>query len=376
LARAPALLAAVGLTLAAVGGAAAAASELEPSEPEPLVASFEVLAVREPTTSDVTAQNPNEHLAHAETSAAPEPSTDDTTPDEPAEPEPEVEAAQAEAAAFEPPPGGPSPTGPLGIPQRALTAYQAGAARYGARCNLEWEVVAAIGRAESGHARGGQLYPDGRTWEPILGPVLDGSPFAAIRDTDDGRLDEDPEWDRAVGPLQFIPGTWAWIGVDADGDGSANPHDIDDAAAATARYLCAHGGDLSRTDQLRAAILRYNNSGAYADAVLAWADGYAGRVTVVDDPEPPPAEDAETAPVTASEPAATEPTPKPTTATPAPTSTPTSTPTPAPTSTPTSTPTPVPAPTPTPTPTPTATLTPTATPTPAATPTATATPTE
>ena len=38
-----------------------------------------------------------------------------------------------------------------------------------------------------------------------------------------GRLDGDDTWDRAVGPMQFIPSTWAWSGRDGDGDGVAQP---------------------------------------------------------------------------------------------------------------------------------------------------------
>ena len=313
----------------------------------------------------------NEHLAQAEAPPLDGDSTrgvDPTTVAEPAdtqaEPEPEVEEQQAETSEFRPPPGGPSPTGPLGIPQRVLVAYQSAASEYGARCSLAWEVVAAIGRAESDHARGGEVHPDGTTWQPILGPVLDGTDFAAISDSDDGRWDLDVSWDRAVGPMQFLPGTWAWIGVDADRDGSANPQDIDDAAGATARYLCVHGGNLADPDQLRAALLRYNNSGAYADTVLAWADGYAGRVTVVPDPEPtePGAPEATSVPSTSAGPNPAEPTPAPS-QTAAPSAS--ASPTPAPESV-----DPSEATGPTPVPTPHATADPTADSAPTATPTA------
>ena len=75
----------------------------------------------------------------------------------------------------------------------------------------------------------------GRTLSPILGPVLDGAgDFAAITDTDGGGWDGDTTWDRAVGPMQFIPSSWAVWGRDGDGDGRSDPSDIDDAALATA----------------------------------------------------------------------------------------------------------------------------------------------
>ncbi|MGZ6753179.1 MAG: lytic murein transglycosylase, partial [Nocardioides sp.] len=41
------------------------------------------------------------------------------------------------------------------------------------------------------------------------------------------------------------PSTWRTWATDGDGDGTADPHDLDDAAAATARYLCAGGYDLA-----------------------------------------------------------------------------------------------------------------------------------
>src|SRR5512133_331853 len=134
-----------------------------------------------------------------------------------------------------------------GIPARAAQAYRKAAAAAG--CGVPWTLVAAIGRVESDHGRfgGATLLTDGRSAPPILGIPLDGRPgVAMIRDTDGGRWDQDTTYDRAVGPLQFIPGTWATFGVDGDNDGKIDPFDIDDAAASAAEYLCkAGGGDLS-----------------------------------------------------------------------------------------------------------------------------------
>ena len=64
-------------------------------------------------------------------------------------------------------------------------------------------------------------------------------------DTDAGQYDNDTRFDRAVGPMQFIPSTWSVVGVDGDSDGTRNPQDIDDAALATAVYLCSGDDDLS-----------------------------------------------------------------------------------------------------------------------------------
>lgn len=92
-----------------------------------------------------------------------------------------------------------------GIPQLALRAYQhAAAVLAGQRpsCHLDWSLVAALGRVESNHGRfgGAVLTVSGRSVPPIRGPRLDGGAFALIRDTDGGRLDGDPVFDRAVGP--------------------------------------------------------------------------------------------------------------------------------------------------------------------------------
>ena len=58
----------------------------------------------------------------------------------------------------------------------------------------------------------------------IYGIPLNGSNnTAVIRDTDGGTYDRDLTWDRAVGPMQFIPGTWRTVGVDANGDGRKDP---------------------------------------------------------------------------------------------------------------------------------------------------------
>ena len=58
----------------------------------------------------------------------------------------------------------------------------------------------------------------------IYGIALDGTNnTAVIRDTDGGQYDSDDEFDRAIGPMQFIPSTWSVVGVDSDGDGSATP---------------------------------------------------------------------------------------------------------------------------------------------------------
>ncbi|MGH3428072.1 MAG: lytic transglycosylase domain-containing protein [Mycobacteriales bacterium] len=165
--------------------------------------------------------------------------------------------------------------GPLGIPGVVLGAYRRAEgvlAGSRVRCHLSWSVLAGIGRIESGHADGGRVDAAGNTLGPILGPRLDGSPgMAAIPDTDHGVLDGDTVWDRAVGPMQFIPSSWRDWGV-------GNPDNIYDSTLAAGRYLCAGGVDLSDPAQLHAAVLRYNHSETYVDVVLGWAHAYLSGV--------------------------------------------------------------------------------------------------
>ncbi len=169
-----------------------------------------------------------------------------------------------------------------GIPAAALSAYQRAAQVIGAAdksCRLDWTLIAAIGRVESDHGRYGNntLTDSGVSKPGIFGIPLDGSHGTSrIDDTDAGQVDDDPVFDRAVGPMQFIPSTWSVVGVDGDGDGVRNPQDIDDAALATAVYLCSGDEDLSTAAGRRAAVYRYNHSQEYVELVLAIMRAYAG----------------------------------------------------------------------------------------------------
>ncbi|MFZ3598194.1 lytic transglycosylase domain-containing protein [Streptomyces sp. BH104] len=177
-----------------------------------------------------------------------------------------------------------------GIPGRVLAAYRGAVkdlASESPGCGVRMPLLAAIGRVESGHARGGALDGNGRTRTPILGPRLDGDPdVAAIHDSDDGTWDGDRTWDRAVGPAQFIPSTWRRWGSDGNGDGARDPHQIDDAWLAAGRYLCAAGGDLTRGAGIRRAVLAYNHSDSYLELVLSWMRVYGdGAVPTAGAPE-------------------------------------------------------------------------------------------
>ncbi len=145
---------------------------------------------------------------------------------------------------------------------------------------LPWTVIAGIGKVESNHGRydGATIGIDGRIMPPIIGIALNGSNnTAVIRDTDEGRLDGDTVWDRAVGPFQFIPSSWRTFGVDGNGDGVRDPHNVFDAVPAAVRHLCPTG---TITD-IEATVFSYNHSTAYVDLVLEWAETYTGAVTAV-----------------------------------------------------------------------------------------------
>ena len=168
----------------------------------------------------------------------------------------------------------------LDIPGTALAAYQVAATtmtQADPSCGVDWTLLAAIGRVETDHGRhdGARLRPNGVSRPLIRGVALDGrGPVARIPDSDGGRLDGDKVWDRAVGPMQFLPTTWGYAGVDADGDGLRSPDNLNDAALAAAVFLCAAPGRLDQPAGIRTAVHRYNPSDAYVDLVVRVAKAY------------------------------------------------------------------------------------------------------
>ena len=160
------------------------------------------------------------------------------------------------------------------IPPQLLSLY----VQHAATCaGLPWQVVAGIGKVESNHGRfgGAAIGSDGVVRPAIIGIPLNGqNGTAAIADTDQGVLDGDRVWDRAVGPFQFIPTSWTIYGRDGNGDGNRDPQNIFDAVPAAVAHLCPHG---SITD-IEAAIF-YNRSTEYVELVLEWAATYTGPLS-------------------------------------------------------------------------------------------------
>ncbi len=180
------------------------------------------------------------------------------------------------------------------LPSAAMRAYKNAARSIAATdpgCHIPWTLLAGIGRVESDHGRygGSVLGNDGVPRPAIVGVALNGKgPVAAIRDTDRGAFDGDTVWDRAVGPMQFIPSTWQGAGRDGDRDGVKSPNDIDDASLAAAAYLCNGGGNLSDDTAEKAAVFRYNPSDYYVALVTAFARGYRTGVFVIPSPDVAP----------------------------------------------------------------------------------------
>jgi Transglycosylase SLT domain len=124
------------------------------------------------------------------------------------------------------------------VPDSYVQLYQESAALY---CRgLSWTVLAAIGEIESGNG------------------------------TNDG-----PSSAGALGPMQFMPGTWAEWGIDAFGQtGTPNIENPLDAVPSAARMLCADGAGEGGAS-LSAAIYDYNHATWYVTEVLDLAAEYA-----------------------------------------------------------------------------------------------------
>ena len=102
------------------------------------------------------------------------------------------------------------------------------------RCpGMPWTLLAAVGQVESRHGR-----------------------------------DTGPSTAGAVGPMQFMPATFAAVGVDGDRDGATDPWRPADAVHSAAVYLCQGGAGQGTAAGTRRALLRYNHAEWYADLVL------------------------------------------------------------------------------------------------------------
>jgi hypothetical protein len=158
------------------------------------------------------------------------------------------------------------------IPADLLPVYRQAAAT----CpGLPWCVLAAVGWAESRHAGGHADPRTGRAAPPIIGPPLDGHDGLALI-SDPSSADG---YAHALGPMQFLPATWAQWATPAPGrpaDATPDPQNAWDTIYTAARMLCASDAG---HDDIRQALFAYNHSTDYADAVLAQAALYADSAT-------------------------------------------------------------------------------------------------
>jgi cell wall-associated NlpC family hydrolase len=135
----------------------------------------------------------------------------------------------------------PSPAALADIPPAMLTLYQQAATT----CpGLPWSILAGIGKAESDH----------------------------------GRAKNQVSTAGALGPMQFLPATFAQYArpVPPGGADPATPWDPVDAVFAAARLLCAAGGKDGK--DIPRSILAYNHSTAYQAEVLSYSRQYADTV--------------------------------------------------------------------------------------------------
>ncbi|MFJ2704049.1 lytic murein transglycosylase [Streptomyces sp. NPDC087428] len=256
--------------LGGTAAAVAAMAALTASQGPGLVAHEETREQRQETDEVRWSEVPNDDSYHTELPPlkSPEP------------PKPGVKQSRAVTASW----------AEAGIPATVLAAYrkaESSLRRSDPGCGLPWQLLAAIGKVESGHAGGGRIDARGTTLSPILGPVLNGAGFANIPDTDGGAYDGDKTFDRAVGPMQFIPSTWAHWGRDGNGDGRSDPSNVYDAALAAGAYLCAGPRDLRTGADLDRAILSYNHSDTYLRTVLSWLEFYRKGTHPVTDGQGP-----------------------------------------------------------------------------------------
>ncbi|NMO00478.1 lytic transglycosylase domain-containing protein [Gordonia sp. TBRC 11910] len=169
---------------------------------------------------------------------------------------------------------------PYGIPVRVLQAYAYAAAAMDKAvpgCGIGWSTLAAIGEVSSDHgsASGASVDANGNV-SPKLRGLSQANPAHAtpVADTDAGRYDGNSLIDVTMGPMQMMPSKWEQFATDANNDGVADPDNFDDAALTVARFLCAAGGDLRKSDGWAAAVAQYNSTPGLVEKVHAYAGRY------------------------------------------------------------------------------------------------------
>ncbi|WP_199433512.1 C40 family peptidase [Qaidamihabitans albus] len=164
----------------------------------------------------------------------------------------------------------------LDIPRRAMHGYAAATVQLAEErpgCHLSWVTVAGVGKTATDHGRtgGGKVTGDGTVSAPI--GTVELRDFA-------GDVISVPG---AAGPMQLSPAVWQRWRASAP-DGEPNVQDIDDAALAAGRALCADGRDLADGDDWLAGVSALHEAPLFLHRVLATANVYG---TVGQSEEPP-----------------------------------------------------------------------------------------
>lgn len=144
-----------------------------------------------------------------------------------------------------PPPGQPRKdslsNAPLSIPADVKALYVAAGKRFG----IPWTLLAGIGMEETGHGRNTNTSSAG-----------------------------------AQGNMQFMPATFATVGIDGNSDGVKDIRNPADSIFSAANYLVKSG---AKTD-VRTAIFAYNHASWYVNDILYYAQQYGGGKFTGGDP--------------------------------------------------------------------------------------------
>ncbi|MFV0458839.1 MAG: lytic transglycosylase domain-containing protein [Actinomycetales bacterium] len=169
-------------------------------------------------------------------------------------------AVSSVGAAAAPAPAASLSAAAMGIPAPMLDAYRRAAQtknQLSPSCEIDWSLIAAIGKVESDHAQGGKVDENGNTRGQIEGPMT--------------------RYGTAKGPMQFLDSSWQLFGADGNGDGVKDVNNAYDAALGAANHLCSSGkGSMKNPISLHDAIFGYNRAEWYVQKVVALANAYSG----------------------------------------------------------------------------------------------------
>ncbi|MEU5841834.1 hypothetical protein [Rhodococcus sp. NPDC047139] len=149
--------------------------------------------------------------------------------------------------------------GELAIPELVFYAYRAAEMQLAIdapECGLPWNLLAAIGRLNSGHADGGRTDVLGTLTTPVVTP------------------------DGLLGPMRLAPAAWERYSADGNADGTADPQNIFDSTLAAGVRMCAEGGNLREPDGEARAAAMFDPSPDYLANVRTWSREYAKTAEV------------------------------------------------------------------------------------------------